>query len=530
MNSATNSCLEEWRDVLPTGRILDDKAAATYLVNCLSIDRRIIAVIEPESEAEIIAIVKIANKHRIALYTVSTGHNWGYGTSLPVIDECALLVLSRMTRIVDFDAELGLVTLEPGVTQKHLADYLMQNKFDFYVPTTGIGPSGSIVGNALEHGFGMTPMEDHFLAVTSTRAILADGTVYQSYFAESGAPYAGVWKWGIGPYLDGLFAQGNMGIVTSLQIALVPRAEYSELYFFKLKKEADLEQILKRCRSMLIDMHGIIGGIKLFNRQQLLYTLGEGQSQFEIDMKADFAWMGFGVFRCRKSIASSIRKEIAYSLRGLVRPIFINERRNNVLKKITEWIPGKLGVSMKRQLGSVQYLLDLVNGIPRSDALGLAYQYLKRPVGPPIDPVRDGAGIIWYAPVLPLKSTLIHSMLNMMESVLTQHGFPFAITLTISSEKCAIGVIPIIYEKPHGAKQAHHCYQELWERGNALGCPPYRVNIASMHKLTGNINSQYWGILTKIKTSLDPNHILSPGRYALTKKAQHHPRSPSPSP
>ena len=35
-------------------------------------------------------IVRIAVRHEVRLYTFSTGHNWGYGTALPVEDDCVL--------------------------------------------------------------------------------------------------------------------------------------------------------------------------------------------------------------------------------------------------------------------------------------------------------------------------------------------------------------------------------------------------------------------------------------------------------
>ena len=259
-DTAADACLRQWHAVLPKGRILSN--ISQYHENCLGLARGIITVIQPENEAEIIAIVKIANHHRVPLYTISTGHNWGYGTSLPVVDDCAILDLSRMKRIIDFDTELGLATLEPGVTQKQLSDYLATNHLDFYVPTVGAGPTVSIVGNTLEHGFGMTPEEDHFHAVTSVRAVLADGTIYQSCFTEAGAPLAGVWKWGIGPYLDGLFGQGNFGIVTSMQISLVQRYEHVEAYLFPADTNVGPEGLLQACKTLLADMRGTVGEYK----------------------------------------------------------------------------------------------------------------------------------------------------------------------------------------------------------------------------------------------------------------------------
>src|SRR5205823_1853048 len=184
---------------------------------------------------------------------------------------------------------LGFVTLEPGVTQGQLSSYLKESGFDFFVPTTGAGPSVSLLGNAMERGFGITPEEDHFGAVRSLRAVLPDGTLYVSSLSSLGMPLSqSCWKWGIGPYLDGLFAQGNFGMVTALTIALRRRPEHIEVYVFTLKDGAKLPAMVGHCREALDSLHGIAGGIKMMNQAQFRLTLDT--SELGMGLSADFAW------------------------------------------------------------------------------------------------------------------------------------------------------------------------------------------------------------------------------------------------
>ena len=76
----------------------------------------------------------------------------------------------------------------------------------------------------LERGYGITPYADHFAAVTALEAVLPDGRIYRSALSElGGATVDRAYKWGIGPYIDGLFAQGNFAVVTNMTIALAPR-------------------------------------------------------------------------------------------------------------------------------------------------------------------------------------------------------------------------------------------------------------------------------------------------------------------
>jgi 4-cresol dehydrogenase (hydroxylating) len=510
MPSSTQQALEEWSKILPPDAVLTGSSLTGYQQNCLSLTRDIAAALRPGSEEDVIRVVRIANRHRVPLYTISTGHNWGYGSALPVGDGCVILDLSRMNRILDMDSELGLVTIEPGVTQKQLFDYLDAHDLNFFVPTTGAGPTASIVGNALERGFGMTPDEDHFRAVTSIRAVLPSGAVYRSYMSEFGAA-GGVWKWGIGPYLDGLFAQGNFGVVTSMQISLVERPEHIEVYLFTLKKASEFSKLADGCRRLLTDLRGHIGGIKLLNQRQVELTAGT--RNLGMNLAADFAWMGFGVIRCKRSMIRSLRREIGRELRPMVsRLVFINQRRLKLMRMAQAFMPGKK--LLKEQLDRMDHLLDIVNGIPRGLELKLVYRHVPVPETPPLDPARDGVGIIWYAPVLPMKTGLILQMIDMIEKTLEKHGFEQAVSLTTIHEKCAIGVIPIIYRRPEEQQKAHECFRDLWRQGNELGCHPYRMNVGEMTSMTGGQESTFWNLARDLKAAIDPQNILSPGRYS----------------
>ena len=47
-------------------------------------NRSIAASLRPANEAQVVRIVQIAGHYKVPLYPISTGHNWGYGSSLPV--------------------------------------------------------------------------------------------------------------------------------------------------------------------------------------------------------------------------------------------------------------------------------------------------------------------------------------------------------------------------------------------------------------------------------------------------------------
>jgi FAD/FMN-containing dehydrogenase len=132
------AALSAWRASLDSDRVLDAAGARQrYGVDTSGQGRTVLAGLLINERTEISAALEIARRYRIPLYPISTGNNWGYGGASPVLEGCVVLDLSGMNRIIEVDQELGLVTLEPGVTQGQLREYLDRHGLSFMVPTTG---------------------------------------------------------------------------------------------------------------------------------------------------------------------------------------------------------------------------------------------------------------------------------------------------------------------------------------------------------------------------------------------------------
>jgi len=205
-STSIETAIAEWSTLLGESGVV---AAGTenFGASTIGTNRTIPAVLRPENQDQVAAVLKIAQRCNVPVYPVSTGNNWGYGSANPVEDDCVILDLGRLNRISGFDPEMGVVTVQPGVTQGALREFLDQHDGNYLVPVTGAGPTCSILGNALERGYGITPITDHFAAVTKIEAILPDGTLYRTPLSElGGSEVDGLFKWGLGPYLDGLFS------------------------------------------------------------------------------------------------------------------------------------------------------------------------------------------------------------------------------------------------------------------------------------------------------------------------------------
>ncbi|MFV0481187.1 MAG: FAD-dependent oxidoreductase [Campylobacteraceae bacterium] len=202
--------------------------------------------IAPKSTEEIQQIVKIANKYKIPLFPISTGKNLGYGSSAPNRRGDVVVDLKRMNKIIEVDDKRNFCIVEPGVSYFELFDYVEKNKLNVMMDIPDPG-WGSPVGNALDHGWGylVGNFRDHFGSHCGMEVVLPNGEVMRTgmgalpnakTFAEN--------KYGYGPYVDGLFAQSNFGIVTKMGFWMMPKPEAYALYQFRVPKRDDLIEVV----------------------------------------------------------------------------------------------------------------------------------------------------------------------------------------------------------------------------------------------------------------------------------------------
>jgi len=533
-SSSFNLAVAEWRLALGDGRVLVGAACEAYSRNCIGESRPVPAAVMPHDEAEIVAVMKTASTHKIPLYPISTGNNWGYGSATPAADDSVVLDLSGMTRIVDVDPVLGLVTLEPGVTQQQLRDYLDDRNLPFLVPVTGAGPTCSLLGNALERGYGITPNSDHFAAVTALRAVLSDGQIYQSAIAEAGGRVVDhAYKWGVGPYLDGLFTQSGLGIVTRMTIALARIPERVELFVFGLPREEDLEAAVDAARELRQSLGDGLSAINILNRLRVLSMIepypgsevapGQAIPSDLVDAMAKRRrlpqWFGIGALYGTRETVPAMRRRVKRVLGPRTKGLhFFSKGKLRFLRAIVSALPGQAATVLQERLGTLDETLDILLGRPRETALALAYWKSggrPEPVSPPeaLNPARDGCGIMWYAPLVPMTASAARSYVDMVTEICPRFGIDPLITLTTISERCFDSTVPILFDPTVEQDRARACYQALFEEGQRRGFLPYRMNLQSMKLYSEKPDSAYWQTVGKIKQALDPFNLISPGRY-----------------
>jgi 4-cresol dehydrogenase (hydroxylating) len=437
-----------------------------------------------------------------------------------------------MNTIAAFDEDLGVVTVQPGVTPRQLRSYLDERGAPYLVPVHGAGPDCSLVGNALERGYGLTPYVDHFGAVTSIEVVLPDGRVYRPALSALGGDAVDrVFKWGIGPYLDGIFSQGNFGAVTEMTIALAPIPETTEVFIFTLGRDADLEEAVPAVQDILKRIGNISGSINLMNARRVLSMIetypfdevpkGAVMQDALVEHRAGKNYVGpwtvAGILCGDKRLVSSAKRLIKKRIASVAkRRMFFSRRKIALLRLGLRLLPNRWTGTLKKQLANLDEAFKVAEGTPSETALSLCYwkSGMRPPQDRPMNPAGDGCGVIWYSPLVPMKPEGVRLYVDMVKEVCSTHGIEPLITLTSLSHRCFDSTVPILFDPADESetRRAKECYHALFAAGREHGFLPYRVGIDHMDLIT-NQGGTCWDVVSRVKKALDPYNIISPGRY-----------------
>jgi 4-cresol dehydrogenase (hydroxylating) len=223
------------------------------------------AAVAPANVEQVQAVVRTANEHRIPLYPISTGRNLAYGGSAPVYSGSVVLDLKRMNRVLEVNERNAYALVEPGVSYFDLYEHIQKAKLDVWIDPPDPG-WGSVIGNALDGGGGWTayPFRDHFGAHCGMDVVLANGEIVRT--AMGALPNSKSWqhsRWGYGPWVDGLFRQSNFGVVTKMGFYLMPRPEALISATVTAARDADIVPMLD-VLNLLENQHVVNGSTQIF--------------------------------------------------------------------------------------------------------------------------------------------------------------------------------------------------------------------------------------------------------------------------
>ncbi|WP_298233348.1 FAD-binding oxidoreductase [uncultured Azohydromonas sp.] len=456
------------------------------------------AVLLASTVEEVQAVVRVCNEHRIPVWTISTGRNFGYGSAAPGERGQVVLDLRRMNKILHVDPDLCTALVEPGVTYQQLYDYIQEKKLplmlSFPAPSAIAGP----VGNTMDRGVGYTPYGEHFLMQCGMEVVLADGQVLRTGMGSIPGDKAWqVFKWGYGPTLDGMFTQSNYGICTKMGFWLMPKPPVFKPFAIKFDNEADIGDIVEMLRPLRIAQ-------VIPNAVVIAGTLWEaGGANVR---RADYIQTPGAT---PQAVIDKIKKEKGLGAWNVYAALYGTQEQVDVNWKIITQVvkaSGKGTLITEEEAGGTQpfkYRAELMSGVPNLQEFGL-YNW------------RGGGGSMWFAPVSQARGSECGKQVELATRILNKHGLDYVGEFIVGWRDMH-HVIDVLYDRsnPEETQRANACFNELLDEFEKQGYGVYRVNTAFQERVAKTYGPVKRDVERRIKRALDPNGILAPGKSGI---------------
>jgi len=488
------------------------------------------AAVAPESVEQVQKVVRIANQYKVPIYPVSTGKNLGYGGSAPVFSGSVVLDLKRMNRVIEVNEENAYALVEPGVSYFDLYRYIQEKGLKLWVDVPDPG-WGSPVGNALDRGGGylMAQFRNHFDSHCGMEVVLANGEIIRT--GMGAMPGAKTWqnyKSGFGPWVDGIFSQSNFGVVTKMGFWLMPEPEGYLSGTVYAPKHADLIPLVRilnylentRVTNGMPDLGSpllripMIAEIDVWNRgdgppppePELASLLAKSEGGYSAELERYAVDHGISYWSCKLSFYG---------------PPKANQANWEFAKEKFSTIPGAKFVDNE------SYKLPLTPeerekvhkpqfGIPSLAMFSIGARSRTNP-----DPTN---GHMWFSPIIPRTGEAIFEANRVFNQAAKKYGLP---VLAFSLPSCYwersfifIFAFPVTRDKETNQKN-RAAFRQLVQIAAEHGWGEYRTAPAYQDLIMNTYSYNNHALLRfheTLKDTVDPNGILSAGRYGIWPK------------
>ncbi len=506
-------------------------------INVTARFKEISAVHKPTTTGEISALVRSARESHAPLYPISTGFNWGYGSRSPVVENCALVDLGGMNRILnaaDISIDNPIAVIEPGVTQIQLYEFLQTHCPKLTFNVTGSSRDTSIIGSALDRGVGyLGPRKEDLFGL---EIVTGTGEILRTGFRRLGdsSPLAHSHPYGLGPILDGLFFQSNFGIVTSACFRLYPKRPKEVALSLALRKAADLYQFINELVRLKRD--GLLTSVThIANRARTQSTLSFGITHYlenecgftrETALKeADRAmnivvtneWASLACVTGNSGQVRAALREIRCRTRSFARLMVITDGRLDFGYAVTHplrFIP--FARANAAAISAMRPLHRLALGVPTDVAIENLLWKFDHSSNRAEELDQSRCGLLFINPALPSDGRFIAETVEEMKSIAAQYGHTLYITINIETTTSLVAIINLLFDRgsPEAISRAHNCADALLAYICKKGIEPYRARADMMDKIVA-ADPDYWKRIRALKQVFDPDNIIAPGRYNL---------------
>ena len=480
------------------------------------------AALAPANVEEVRAIMRVANENRIPIYPISTGRNLGYGGSAPALSGSVVLDLKRMNRVLDVSEANASALVEPGVSYFDLYRHIQERGLKVWLDPPDPG-WGSLIGNALDRGGGQTgtTYRNHFDSHCGMEVVLADGDILRT--GMGAMPNAQSWqqfKTGFGPWIDGLFSQSNFGVVTKMGFWLMPQPEAHFTGTVTMFHHADLVPF--------VDIMNYLENTQVFNGMTFMGSPllggvlpGEATRTPPPELAALLAKPGGPSPQeldayCRKTGEGLWSAKFNfYGPEEVVRAQWnYCKKRFSAAIRDVRFEDGEM-LAMPLTPAQMESRHKVFYGVPNLEIFSLV---ARSATTPPL------YGHVGFSPIIPRNGKAIYEAQKVFADAAREFGLPVnALNMPFTYWQRAfvyIFLFPITDDKAVNARN-REAFRKIVKICAEHGWGEYRTPIIYQDDVMATYSFNNHALLRfheRVKDAVDPNGIISAGRYGIWPK------------
>lgn len=481
--------------IVGKGNVLDDeKSLKEYSQDQSFVPaRRPDMVVFAEKVEQIQDVVKLANKTLTPVIPYSSGKNL-HGATIP--DHGGIILnMTRMKRILEINEENWFVLVEPGVTYRELQDTLTEKGYRVMVPF-GIVPERSVLSSYLERDpvLAAPSFEHGNSLIMDTEIVLPNGELFHTgNWACGGRPGSPN-----GPIRNTLYrlwtgSQGTLGILTKMVVQIEPVPESRKFFFIPFKNLSEAVEPLKRIQRKEIGTECLL--LNSFNLAAVFTESWDIPESFPTD-----------------PVPSTEFEQIRHMLPPWTLIVCINGLRRRTEEKIAYEVEALKEISGVLNIE----LLESLPNIPGTESIMLAEMLRPWKVLKKFNHKGSVHDLTFKAPlgkVAQLEKTL--------RDLAQNNGYPYT--------EIGMYLLPLERGRALHCEFDLHCppsagsetekvkafwlkaSAELMNRG-AYFDRPYGPWAEMVYSRASN----YTQMLKRLKSEIDPNNILNPGKLCFS--------------
>ena len=455
-------------------------------------------VVKPRTPEEISEILKVANKHGTQIIPRGNGADLTGGAK-PIGDGGIVMDVTRMNKILDIDEESRIVTVEVGISWSELCEQLSNVGIGYYTGSTGPasgfsatiggGLSNNSVGGGGAAMYGAVTEQCVGLEVVLPTGEIIDTGAKANSFRDK--PFT---RFGLGADYSGLFLGdvGIHGVKTKASLNIYPLPEYRGYATYVIKKTKEkapverVTELMKKWQHQRLPLHDFY----YYPPNTVTSLKGQKIAKGLINARVRGGILYY-------TTVADTQRQLDYNIERIEK---LAEEAN--FEKLGPTVgEGNIGKWFYEEDGKWQW--------SNNSWLGGNIFTMSCCLKSPTD-------------LLPQYHKLFDEWQNRNSSKMAEIG------LGGSAAYIAFGVYPSYIDVAGGTGvistiEHREEQEELWKdliitQIKTLGSVHYWMGEIIGRSLvdSGALTEEYYNFMISIKKALDPNKILSPGKFYLT--------------